>query len=333
MDPISDEETCFDEESYTRPEEMGIKGTYENSEHRCMLGICEPSGEIKRYNFSFDMNMPEEFVEIPNLYNDFLNIESISLENVKFTDEFLDLINIHNISLKNCIIDNEYNRYDGYIEEYNYGYIENDSKDINRFEGYDPRYNYFPDQLLKDNKIDSIYINNLNLNGKIPEEFYKNMNKLDLFMLSGSNLTGKISPNISQLINLTYLDLSNNRLYGELPEELWQLKNIRQLILSNNHLTGEISNKIGEFKKLELIMLTANRFYGKFPFEVLKNLKSLTNLHIAYNNFSGEINPSDFNPNLLSVMINNNLFTGSASNFCSLLDKVMICKCHNNLFK
>ena len=69
----------------------------------------------------------------------------------------------------------------------------------------------------------------LNLWGE--EYSVKNTIELDL---SYGGLSGPISPEIGELINLERLDLSRNQLTGEIPPEIENLTNLKYLYLHDN---------------------------------------------------------------------------------------------------
>jgi Leucine-rich repeat (LRR) protein len=64
--------------------------------------------------------------------------------------------------------------------------------------------------------------------------------------LEDNAITGSIPPNISVLVNLTYLNLSNNLLNGSIPPDMSRMQRLERFYLSNNLLSGEIPPSIGE---------------------------------------------------------------------------------------
>jgi len=63
-------------------------------------------------------------------------------------------------------------------------------------------------------------------------------------ILSSSELTGSIPPEIGNLTNLTGLDLSENQLTDSIPSEIGNLTNLSSMYLNDNQLTGEIPESI-----------------------------------------------------------------------------------------
>ncbi|XP_021911933.1 putative leucine-rich repeat receptor-like protein kinase At2g19210 isoform X1 [Carica papaya] len=64
--------------------------------------------------------------------------------------------------------------------------------------------------------------------------------------LSSKGLKGQISPSLSKIKSLQYLDLSNNSLRGEVPESLSQLSDLMTLNLAGNKLSGLIPSGLTE---------------------------------------------------------------------------------------
>ena len=99
------------------------------------------------------------------------------------------------------------------------------------------------------------------------------------------NLSGEIPPEIGNLVNLTYLNLSGNQLSGSIPSELWSLINLTYLNLGVNQLTGTISTEISNMRNLTGLYLNDNQFTGEIP-ESICNLNLDDNsTQLAFNKF------------------------------------------------
>jgi hypothetical protein len=149
------------------------------------------------------------------------------------------------------------------------------------------------------------------------------------------NLTGVISPAISNLTFLITLQLSYNHIIDPLPETLQNLTALSILSLAHNnltimspviysclHLTGldlsynqiadVISPEIGNLVKLIEIFLEFNHFFSSLPLEFYRNLTSLENIVLENNEFTGTI-PAEihFIQSLFEYGIGGNAFFGS----------------------
>ncbi|RWW29603.1 hypothetical protein GW17_00005864 [Ensete ventricosum] len=106
--------------------------------------------------------------------------------------------------------------------------------------------------------------------------------------LPNISLSGKISPSISLLLNLTTLELGVNAISGIVPSAIANCTNLQVLNLSSNVLTGQLPD-LSSLQKLQVLDLSNNSFDGKFPAWVTK-MSGLVKLSLAKNNFdTGEI--------------------------------------------
>ena len=99
------------------------------------------------------------------------------------------------------------------------------------------------------------------------------------------NLSGEIPPEIGNLINLTYLNLSGNQLNGSIPSELWNLVNLTYLNLGVNQLTGTISSEINNMRNLTGLYLNDNQFTGEIPESICSLTLDDNSTQLAYNKF------------------------------------------------
>ena len=129
----------------------------------------------------------------------------------------------------------------------------------------------------------------------------------DSLNLSDSELTGPIPDELTELINLEYLNLSGNNLEDSIPS-LQNMTLLKYLNLSENNLSGPIPNEIGSLTNLEYLNLSKNAdtwggmpiggISGSIPDEI-GNLENLLYLNFSQNNLSGSI-PSSIG-NLLNL--------------------------------
>ncbi|XP_039117790.1 leucine-rich repeat receptor-like serine/threonine-protein kinase BAM3 [Dioscorea cayenensis subsp. rotundata] len=110
--------------------------------------------------------------------------------------------------------------------------------------------------------------------------------------ISNLNITGIISPAISELNSLTYLSVAGNLLSGEFPSSIANLQSLRHLNISNNQFNGTLSWNFSSMLNLEVLDTYNNNLYGTLPMN-LTQLPKLRHLDLGGNYFSGEI-PSSY---------------------------------------
>ena len=125
------------------------------------------------------------------------------------------------------------------------------------------------------------------LTGVIPTELSQ-LSQLRQLYFGGNRLTGPIPPELSQLSQLRRLSLGGNQLTGPIPPELGQLLQLELLHLGTNQLTGEIPAALGRLSQLQWLHLDDNQLTGVIPAE-LGQLSGLQQLHLDGNQLTGTI--------------------------------------------
>lgn len=126
--------------------------------------------------------------------------------------------------------------------------------------------------------------------------------------LPSFDLTGTISPHLSNLSFLRKIDLGYNNLGGDIPSEIANLHRLQILNLTSNSFHGEIPGALfTNLPELRILMLGGNRLHGKIP-RNFTQVSKLEFLNLKDNNLTGAI-PSDWgsftNLQLLSLRKNN----------------------------
>ena len=80
--------------------------------------------------------------------------------------------------------------------------------------------------------------------------------------LSMNQLFGVIPPNIGQLRNMVYFNLSYNAFTGTIPSEIGSVQ-LQYLDMSNNFLGGEIPRSLAMDSQLGLLQLANNNVRGE----------------------------------------------------------------------
>lgn len=116
-----------------------------------------------------------------------------------------------------------------------------------------------------DNKVLSLSLGNLGLEGPFPEglQLCRSMTILDL---SGNKLSGPLPERISdQLPYMTYLDLSNNSFSGEIPAGIANMTYLNVLSLQHNQFDGGIPAQLSNLSRLISFSVAENSLSGPVP--------------------------------------------------------------------
>ncbi|XP_072084136.1 receptor-like protein EIX2 [Arachis hypogaea] len=168
----------------------------------------------------------------------------------------------------------------------------------------------FPHWLKNQNEFKWLDIANLRNLNSVPNWLWGKLLTMNIFNISGNNLTGTI-PNLPIELSYPEIDLTSNQFEGSIPR-FWlpasalylsnnRFSNITSFVcgnntamhlgildLSNNQLKGELPDCWNNSKSLQFLDLSNNKLEGKIPFSlgVLTNLEALI---LRNNNFTGEL--------------------------------------------
>jgi len=123
-----------------------------------------------------------------------------------------------------------------------------------------------------------------------------------------STLSGTISPEIANLINLEQLIITNTELTGGIPSEIGQLPNLKFLFLEDNQLTGNIPAEFGDLPNLEQAILSSNHLTGEIP-ATITNMPKLQTFYVNDNQLSGRVPNCSQMAMLHTLAVNNNQLT------------------------
>ncbi|CAO2037188.1 unnamed protein product [Urochloa humidicola] len=151
--------------------------------------------------------------------------------------------------------------------------------------------------------------------------------KLKVLKAANNRFTGELPDDIFNASSLEYLSFPNNGLYGMLDgTRVTNLKNLSHLDLGGNRLTGNIPGTIGDLRRLEVLRLDHNDMSGELP-SALSNCTNLITVDLRNNYFSGELAKVNFstliNIKTLDLLFNN--FTGT------IPDSIYSCRSLNAL--
>ncbi|KAH7657217.1 Non-specific serine/threonine protein kinase protein, partial [Dioscorea alata] len=136
-------------------------------------------------------------------------------------------------------------------------------------------------------RVTSLDLSSQNLTGTISPSI-TNLTFLSKLYLMENNLDGQIPLNIGHLYRLQYLNLSYNSMHGEIPASLSNCTNLRLIDLYHNYFSGNIPSELGSLIKLNIFVLFSNSFTGIIPAS-LGNLSSLKEINLGNNQLHGPI--------------------------------------------
>lgn len=159
------------------------------------------------------------------------------------------------------------------------------------------------------------WINNTNWGSEKPfREWYgiteDEVGRVVEIILPSNNLRGDLTSCLNPLFTLEelrWLDLSIGSLTGEIPNEINKFKNLETLSLWGNQLSGKVPTQIGELQKLSSLWLMDNQLIGEVS--ILNSIPNLSSIAIERNKFTGNL--PDMPLNVRRYTVSDNLFTGS----------------------
>ncbi|XP_050224733.1 LOW QUALITY PROTEIN: leucine-rich repeat protein 1-like [Mercurialis annua] len=118
--------------------------------------------------------------------------------------------------------------------------------------------------------------------------------------LGNAGLAGPLIPQLGQLANLQYLEISGNSFTGFIPSEIGNLTKLISLGLDHNYLSGAIPSSFTNLGSLRIVRLNSNNLSGILPMTFITSLVETGNLiilNVSDNYFSGTVranNPKEF---------------------------------------
>ncbi|XP_002532709.2 leucine-rich repeat receptor-like serine/threonine-protein kinase BAM3 [Ricinus communis] len=107
--------------------------------------------------------------------------------------------------------------------------------------------------------------------------------------ISSFNISGILSPVITELRTLVHLSLPGNSFVGEFPTEIHRLSRLQFLNVSDNQFSGEVEHwDFSRLKELQVLDVYDNSFNGSLPLGVTQ-LDKLKHLDFGGNYFTGTI--------------------------------------------
>ena len=123
------------------------------------------------------------------------------------------------------------------------------------------------------------------------------------------NLIGDIPDSITDLKNISIINLEGNKLIGYIPNNLSNLKYLKKINLSNNQLIGNIPN-IKNLKVKNNLLNAENQGYLKLVKKIFLNNNLFKDIEIDYNNLNDKIISTLSNKYILKKINNSIVLTG-----------------------
>lgn len=169
------------------------------------------------------------------------------------------------------------------------------------------------------------------LDGTIPSEISQ-LSQLSRLDLRNNDLTGEILVELSTTLSLVEIDLAGNEFNGTIPPTLVGLTNLTKLDLEGNNLSGNIPLELGTLPNITFLSLGSNELIGEVPIE-LGDLATLLTLNLQNNILTGAIPAELANlTSLVSLVLSGNQLSGEVPNeFTSLPNLGSLIVGNNNL--
>eukprot|EP01025_Chloroclados_australasicus_P015439 TRINITY_DN1739_c0_g1_i1.p1 TRINITY_DN1739_c0_g1~~TRINITY_DN1739_c0_g1_i1.p1 ORF type:complete len:577 (-),score=27.06 TRINITY_DN1739_c0_g1_i1:77-1615(-) len=110
--------------------------------------------------------------------------------------------------------------------------------------------------------------------------------RLETAYLQG--VSGSLSPILSQLTSLEYLDVRSSNVSGTLPVEYSTLTNLYSLTFQDNLLSGTLPYQYSVMQLLQKVNMQVNEFSGMLPIQYSRML-NIESFSVEQNNLSGRI--------------------------------------------
>ncbi|KAG2295652.1 hypothetical protein Bca52824_042321 [Brassica carinata] len=212
------------------------------------------------------------------------------------------------------------------------------TKPPSSWEGNDPCGTSWVGITCISDRVVSISLGNLNVEGKLSGDIAA-LSELQILDLSyNTGLTGPLPPNIGETKKLKNLILVGCSFTGQIPESIGKLEQLIYLSLNLNQFSGTIPASIGRLSKLYWFDIADNQIEGTLPVSNGTSLPGLDMLletkhfHFGKNKLSGHIPENLFSSKmtLIHVLFDGNQFTGKIPDTLSLVKTLTVLRLDRN---
>uniref|UniRef100_K3Z093 Uncharacterized protein n=1 Tax=Setaria italica TaxID=4555 RepID=K3Z093_SETIT len=182
-----------------------------------------------------------------------------------------------------------------------------------------------PDELFNATSLEHLSFPRNGLQGMIDDTYIFKLSNLAILDLGENKFSGMIPDSIGQLTRLQELHLDFNNMYGELPSTLSNCTNLITLDLKINNFSGELHKvSFSNFPNLKTLDLLWNNFSGTIP-ESIYSCRNLIALRLSGNKFHGQLSKRLGNLKSLSFLSLAN------NNFSNITNALQILRSSKNL--
>ncbi|KAG4972691.1 hypothetical protein JHK85_039112 [Glycine max] len=147
-----------------------------------------------------------------------------------------------------------------------------------------------------------------NFTGVVCDKFHNRVTRLILY---DKGLVGLLSPVLSNLTGLHYLEIVRSHLFGIIPPEFSNLRRLHSITLEGNNLHGSIPESFSMLSKLYFFIIKENNISGSLPPSLFSNCTLLDVVDFSSNSLTGQIPEEIGNcKSLWSISLYDNQFTG-----------------------
>nr|GMD40062.1 receptor-like protein 12 [Ipomoea batatas] len=262
---------------------------------------------IKLNNCNFSGSIPSTMTQLTSLTFVFISLGSNYLSG-KIPPSLFSLPSLKRLHLSN-------NLFDGLVDEYvNVSAVSQlESLDLssNRLNGS------FPKEIFLTHGLQELNLeSNDDLSGSFPS--FPENGSLRMISVAHTQFSGSLPASISNLSNLSRIDLSDCNFSGSIPSTMAQLTSLTYVDFSYNHFTGSIPHFLSS-KNLTSIDFSFNGLTGPLSSKHFEGLSKIVYINLGSNYISGRISPSLFSlPSLQKLDLSNNQFDGLVAKYVNV---------------